>query len=85
MSNGIVTVNEDLVLYEKCLKCHLFIDVNDATSEDESLAPYVHLHRGDDVDTALDESHEPEPSGRLANLLTWKTYGPEAMRERFHD
>lgn len=44
---------------------------------------YVHFHRGDAADTTLDESHQAVPSGRKANLLTWKTYGPLAMRERF--
>ena len=44
---------------------------------------YEHHHRGDDVDEALVESHRAMPSGRKANLLAWKTYGPLAMRERF--
>ncbi len=44
---------------------------------------YEHLHRGDDVDEALASSHQAEPSGRKANLLAWKTYGPLPMRERF--
>ena len=44
---------------------------------------YFHLHRGDDADDRLDASHAATPSGRKANLLTWKTYGPLPMRERF--
>ena len=44
---------------------------------------YEHHQRGDDADIALDESHQATPSGRKANLLAWKTYGPLAMRERF--
>jgi len=72
-------------LYEKCLHCHLFVEPNYswAAGAAEGLAPYVHSHRGDDMDERLDADHEPAPSGRKANLLTWKTYGPLAMRERF--
>lgn len=70
-------------LYEKCRDCHLFVEPNDAKqSPDDGLAEYIHLHRGDDADEEL-ASHEAMPSGRKANLLAWKTYGPLAMRERF--
>jgi hypothetical protein len=68
-------------LYQKCLRCHLFIEANDA--DEPGLAEFVHLHRGDEADEQIDASHEPEPSGMLATLETWKVYGPEAMRERF--
>lgn len=84
--DGLTPMSE--VLYEKCLYCHLFVDENPAFQEGVliggmTIATHVHLHRGDDADEALDGSHEPTPSGRRANLLTWKTYGPVAMRERF--
>lgn len=86
---GIVEVHPDLVIYEKCDRCHLFIDVNHARIGQSGqpipgIAEYVHLTSGvDDRDDDLDGSHEAVPSGRLATLLTWKTYGPLAMRERF--
>ena len=71
------------ILYEKCLHCHLFISENPSHEEGDDLAPYIHDHRGDHMDETLDATHDAEPSGRRANLLTWKTYGPLAMRERF--
>jgi len=69
-------------LYEKCSDCHLFVEPNYATPR-EGVAPYVHLHRGDEADEALDESHEARPSGMFANLAAWRAYGPQAMRLRF--
>jgi hypothetical protein len=75
-----IPAREHEVLYEKCDGCHLFIEPND---EGPEFAQYVHLHRGNDADETLDQSHQAAPSGRKANLLTWKTYGPLAMRERF--
>lgn len=77
------TMSLATVFYEKCLHCHLFIEPNPSYEDDEGLAQYIHNHRGDAMDEKLDETHEAEPSGRIANLLTWKTYGPLAMRERF--
>lgn len=72
------------VLYEKCADCHLFVEPNDVEPiEGMTFADYIHLHRGDDADNALDESHEAKPSGMLANLNTWKAYGPPEMKERF--
>ncbi len=75
-------------LYEKCADCHLFVERNDSLDGADpkyaaTLAPYVHLHRGDEADEILDESHEARPSGHLANLSTWRAYGPYAMRVRF--
>lgn len=70
-------------IYEKCADCHLLVDPNNAHIPGTYIALYVHLHRGDDADDALDASHEPRPSGMKANLATWKAYGPQAMRERF--
>lgn len=49
------------------------------------IAAWEHLHRGDPLDTVLDESHEAKPSGMRATLATWKAYGPLAMRQRFDD
>jgi hypothetical protein len=68
---------------EKCSLCHLFVERNFAHIEGDGLAEYVHRHRGDDADDALDMSHEPRPSGMIATLRTWRTYGPDLMRERF--
>ena len=65
-------------LYEKCDGCHFFIEP-DAYAHD---SPWVHLTRGTEVDDLM-TCDEARPSGRKANLLTWKTYGPLAMRERF--
>lgn len=65
-------------LYEKCQHCHLFVEPDDMDD-----TAFVHLHRGDPADEALDVSHQPAPSGRRANLATWQTYGPLPMRERF--
>lgn len=77
-------------LYEKCADCHLFVEPNESAFDSDGnritapeIAGYVHLHRGDDADEALDESHEARPSGMKATLSTWRVYGPEAMRERF--
>lgn len=72
------------VLYQKCRDCHLFVEPNDVDVED-GIAPYVHLHRGDDADEAIEESHQAQPSGLLATLDVWKQFGPPAMRVRFTD
>lgn len=71
-------------LYEKCADCHLFVEPNEALGEAQSgIALFIHLHRGDEADEALDESHEAKPSGMKATLATWRAYGPPKMRERF--
>jgi hypothetical protein len=76
-------------LYEKCADCHLFVEPNDVEAHwelgarESDIAPYIHLHRGDEADEAIDESHEATPSGMKANLATWKAYGPLAMKRRF--
>ena len=72
-----------MVGYEKCKHCHLFIEDNYVADEDEGLAPFVHLHRGDEADEALDATHEAEPSGEIHTLDYWREHGPEAMRARF--
>lgn len=72
-------------LYEKCADCHLFVEPNGAADDDPTLAPFVHLHRGDAADEALDASHEARPSGMRTNLAVWRAYGPEPMRARFTD
>ena len=68
-------------LYEKCARCHLFVEDNQP--EFDRVASYVHLHRGDDADESIDASHEATASGMVATLATWRAYGPEAMRARF--
>lgn len=75
----------DEPLYEKCADCHLFVEPNDVEPIEgmSDIAPYIHLHRGDEADEALDETHEAKPSGMKANIATWKAYGPQAMKERF--
>lgn len=49
----------------------------------QMLAPWEHLHRGDEPDTLLDESHEAWPSGQKATLSTWREFGPLPMIKRF--
>lgn len=74
--------------YEKCAHCHLFVMPNPSIADPtnlEGLAPHLHLHRDDEADEALDESHEAEPSGQKATLSTWEQFGPLAMRQRFTD
>jgi len=74
--------------YEKCADCHLFVEPNAAVSDfdtSEGIAPFDHLHRGDEADEALVWSHEARPSGMRANLATWRAYGPPEMRLRFDD
>lgn len=71
------------VLYEKCAGCHLFIEPN--PSGGDGVAGYLHLHRGDAADEALDASHAARPSGMKATLATWRTFGPAPMRARFTD
>ena len=75
------SVTTDESLYERCAHCHLFVEDNQP--EADWVAPYAHLHRGDDADEAIDASHQATPSGMVATLATWRTYGPEAMRARF--
>jgi hypothetical protein len=72
-------------LYEKCAHCHLFIEANYNPDDTPGLAEYVHLHRGDDADEQIDETHEAKPSGQVATLAAWKQYGPPEMRARFID
>lgn len=73
-------------LYEKCALCHLFVEPNSAfkdSTPEFPIAEYIHLHRGDEADEALDESHEPAPSGMRATLSVWQEFGPPEMKERF--
>lgn len=70
------------LLYEKCLHCHLFVELNEAhLSPGNGTAEYVHLAR--EGDEHIDASHEPRPSGLVAPLDTWLVYGPAEMRARF--
>lgn len=70
-------------LAHKCRDCHLFIEANDPRDVAGGCAEYVHLHRGDDADEAIDATHEAKPSYLLATVATWEAYGPPAMRARF--
>lgn len=71
------------VLYEKCLHCHLFVEPNSSWDEYQTgVTRFVHLSRGNAADERF-EDHDAEPSGLLANLATWRIFGPSAMRERF--
>lgn len=75
---------DDVVLYEKCADCHLFIDDNNAYTDDvPNIARWIHLSRGDEADEAIEGTHDAAPSGMLATLSAWRAYGPEAMRARF--
>lgn len=70
------------LLYTQCRHCHLFVEANSAREDDPYLAPYVHLHRGDEADEALDATHEAQP-GESATLNHWMLHGPPAMLARF--
>jgi hypothetical protein len=77
----LVKLRDDL--YEKCAHCHLFVFDNPAADDGPDIARYIHGARGNDADERLDADHTPEPSGLVANLDTWKVFGPSTMRERF--
>ena len=68
-------------MYEKCQQCHLFVEPNHI--DGSGIAAYVHLHRGNDSDTRLDENHAAVPSGEIHPLDYWRVHGPAAMRARF--
>jgi hypothetical protein len=72
-------------LYEKCAHCHLFIEANYDPDDTTGLAEYIHLHRGDEADEQIDDTHAATPSGEVATLAAWKKYGPPEMRARFID
>ncbi|THA53254.1 hypothetical protein [Streptomyces sp. A1136] len=71
------------VVYEKCAKCHFFIEETNASDVADGCAPYIHLDRGDAADEAITGSHDAEPSGERATLAHWQERGPEEMRKRF--
>lgn len=72
------------VHYEQCAHCHLFVVPNDQQpGVAEDCSPYLHLHRGDVHDEALDATHMASPSGEVHALSWWKEHGPPAMRARF--
>ena len=75
-----MTITDDYT-YEKCAACHLFVERNYV--DGPGIAEYVHLHRDDEADRAVDESHEARPSGEIKPLSYWRKHGPEAMRRRF--
>jgi hypothetical protein len=70
--------------FEKCGGCHLFVEPNDVHEDMEGIAPYIHLHRGDRHDEALEETHEAVPSGEKHKLTYWAEHGPNAMKARFN-
>jgi hypothetical protein len=83
IAEEVVEIHADNIeheVYAKCKHCHLFVDENDGHGE--GVAKYIHLHRGDDADEAIDASHEPEP-GETATLAWWRINGPAEMRARF--
>lgn len=63
--------------------CPFFIESNYSyeTDPEGGWAEYVHLHRGDDADEAMDD-HDPVP-GETHPLDWWRENGPERVRERF--
>lgn len=83
MTHGVTIDGEYTGIYEKCKNCHLFIGENPSYGDTEGLARWVHLHRGDNPDETLDETHQAEPSGLIATIEVWKKFGPPAMRARF--
>lgn len=76
-------IEDGVLLYEKCLHCHFFIDNNDAWTNEMNVSKYVHLSRGDEADEAWTEGHDATPSGMVASLSVWKDFGPDLMRARF--
>jgi hypothetical protein len=68
---------------ESGLPCPFFIEENYShiESPEAGYSKYVHLHRGDEADEAMDD-HEPLP-GECLSLDQWKTEGPLRVRERF--
>lgn len=71
----------DSPVYQKCAKCHLFIEAN--WVEGESL--FDHLHRGDAADETIIITHEALPSGQVHTLDWWREHGPAEMRARFEE
>lgn len=67
--------------------CPFFIEENydayDDDGERTEWAEYVHLHRGDSADEALDD-HDAIP-GEVHTLDWWKANGPSRVTERFVD
>lgn len=83
---GSRTNNDVERLSRKCAHCHLFVEEQDEEDIADGAARFIHLHRGDDADEALDETHEAEPEpGPGAPLTWWKLFGPAQMRARFID
>ncbi len=71
--------------YTKCVHCPLFVERNDEADAGIGIAEFVHLHRGDAADSALDASHEARPSGESRALTWWRRHGPTEVRARFID
>lgn len=85
MTYGVTLDGEYAVMYEKCNHCHLFIERNDDEAIADGCAEWVHNHRGDDADEAVENTHEAKSSGEIAAIDTWQKFGPIAMRYRFVD
>jgi len=70
------------MLYTLCGQpgCPLFVEPNEV--DQPGLAKYVHLHRGDEADESIDDSHEAVP-GETRDLNWWRQNGPENVRARF--
>jgi hypothetical protein len=77
------TTDDDL--FEVCMHCHLFVEDAHPFPAHPEQSVFFHLHSDSEADRKLDESHEATPSGMFATLVTWRTFGPRAMRERFTD
>lgn len=69
------------VTFERCAGCHLFIEENDA--EDEGVAAFGHLDRGNAADELIIGTHDAAPSGERFTLEYWRMHGPDEMRARF--
>lgn len=66
----------------KCGSCHLFVERQSDYDIEAGFAEYIHLHRGDEEDEALDETHEA-CVGETRMLSWWKVNGPSEMVARF--
>lgn len=81
MLRSVLSLIFDSPMYQKCAKCHLFIEGN--WTGGEGVALFEHLHRGDDADEAIISTHDAWPSGQSHTLDWWREHGPAEMRARF--
>ncbi len=68
----------------KCGVCHLFVERQSDDDIEAGFAEYIHLHRGDDADESLDDTHEAT-EGETQMLSWWMVNGPQEMLDRFSD